>query len=57
VSKVVVSFYDEEGNLMTKGELPCTSNCTVKVDEAGSFGPITGPNGWDSVEVTKVYYE
>jgi|GEM_PF-2534643 len=57
VTSVVVSFYDKDENIMDKSELPCKSNCIVKVDEAKPFGPITGPKDWETVRVTKVYYE
>jgi len=57
VTSVVVSFYDAQDKLLKKTGLDCPSDCVVEPDEAGSFGPITGPEGWDTVVVTKVYYE
>jgi hypothetical protein len=57
VKSVVVSFYDEDGKLLEKTTLPCSSNCKVKVDGSQSFGPIKGPKEWDTVNVTKVYYD
>jgi hypothetical protein len=56
VASVVVSFYAENEELLRKETVPCDRACTVAVDEAGTFGPITGPPGWDTVRVTKVYY-
>lgn len=57
VSSIVVSFYDKKGVLLEKSTITCENDCTVNVDEAESFGPLEGPNGWDSVNVTRVYYE
>lgn len=57
VISVVVSFYDENENLMEKSELNCEKDCLVDEDQAKSFGPINGPGGWEVVRVTKVYYE
>jgi hypothetical protein len=57
VTSVVVSFYDAQDKLLRKSSLDCPHDCVIEPDEAGSFGPITGPEGWDTVVVTKVYYE
>lgn len=57
VTSVVVSFYDGGGRLLQKATLDCASECLVTQDAAASFGPLQGPNGWDTVDVTKVYYD
>lgn len=57
VSSIVVSFYDKKGVLLDKSTITCENDCTVDVDEAEAFGPLEGPKGWDTVNVTKVYYE
>ena len=57
VSSIVVSFYDKKSVLLEKSTITCENDCTVNVDEAESFGPLEGPKGWDSVNVTRVYYE
>ena len=57
VSKFVVVFYDKKKSVLEKSTIPCESDCTVEADDAGSFGPIEGPDGWATVKVTNVYYE
>jgi hypothetical protein len=57
VTSVVVSFYDKDDNVLSKETLDCQKDCTVDVDKAETFGPIAGPNNWETVRVTKLYYE
>jgi hypothetical protein len=57
VTSVVVSFYDAAGRLLQKATLDCESDCLVTQDAAASFGPLQGPDGWDTVDVKKVYYD
>ena len=57
VSSIVVSFYDKKSVLLEKSTITCENDCTVNVDEAESFGPVEGPKSWDTVNVTRVYYE
>ncbi len=57
VTSVVVSFYDARGRLLDKAAVDCETECVVTKDGAASFGPIEGPDGWDTVDVTRVYYD
>jgi hypothetical protein len=57
VSSLSVVFYDKSKTTLEKNTFPCDSECTVDAEDAGSFGPINGPKGWDTVKVTKVLYE
>jgi len=57
VTSVEVVFYDKRKRILEKSEIECETDCLVSGKDAESFGPIEGPRGWDTVEVTNVFYE
>jgi|CXWL01.1.fsa_nt_gi hypothetical protein len=57
VTSMVVVFYDRDKAILEKSTIPCDADCAVDARDAGSFGPIDGPDGWHTVKVTNVLYE
>lgn len=57
VTSMVVVFYDKGKTILEKSTIPCEADCAVEARDAGSFGPIDGPEGWHTVKVTNVFYE
>lgn len=57
VTSMVVVFYDKGKTVLEKSTIPCEADCAVDARDAGSFGPIDGPDGWQTVKVTSVLYE
>jgi len=57
VTSMVVVFYDKGKTILEKSTIPCEADCAVDARDAGSFGPIDGPDGWHTVKVTNVLYE
>ena len=57
VTSVVVAFYDRRKSLIEKSTIDCRTDCSVGGADVESFGPLEGPQGWDTVKVMDVYYE
>ena len=57
VTSMVVVFYDKSKAILEKSTIPCEADCGVEARDAGSFGPVDGPEGWHTVKVTNVFYE
>lgn len=57
VTSMIVVFYDKARNVLEKSTIPCEADCEVEASDAGSFGPIDGPETWHTVKVTNVFYE
>ena len=57
VTSMVVVFYDRGKTILEKSTIPCEADCAVEARDAGSFGPLDGPDGWHTVKVTNVFYE
>ena len=57
VTSVVVAFYDRRKLLIEKSTIECRTECSVAGADVESFGPLEGPQGWDTVKVMNVYYE
>lgn len=57
VTSVVVAFYDKRKSLIERSTIECRTDCSVGGEDVESFGPLEGPEGWDTVKVMNVYYE
>ena len=57
VTSVVVAFYDKRKRLIEKSTIECRTECSVGGEDVESFGPLEGPQGWETVKVMAVYYE
>lgn len=57
VTSVSVVFYDRRERVLRRRRLDCDDDCGVAPGATESFGPITGPRGWDTVSASEVLYE
>ena len=57
MTSVVVAFYDKRRSLIEKSTIECRTECSVGAEDVESFGPLEGPEGWETVKLMNVFYE